>query len=94
MKKFLILHFGFEMPTPEDMAGWNNWFASIAERQVERGHLPGGKEISDTGVTDLPFGKESLTGYTMIEAADLDEATAIAKECPYVLSTRVYEVKS
>ncbi len=93
MKKFLILHFGFEMPTPEDMAGWNSWFASIADCQIERGHLPGGKEISDAGITDLPFGKDSMTGYTMIEAEDLDAATEIAKQCPYVLSTRVYEIK-
>ncbi|MEM8487657.1 MAG: YciI family protein [Bacteroidota bacterium] len=93
MKKFLILHFGFEMPTPEDMAGWNSWFASIADRQVERGHLPGGNEISGEGMTPLPFGKDSLTGYTMIKAASLDEATEIAQACPFVISTRVYEVK-
>lgn len=93
MKKFLILHIGFEMPAPEVMAEWNSWFASIADRQIERGHLPAGNEITDAGVTSLPFGKDSLTGYTMIEAASLDEATAIAAQCPYVLSTRVYEVK-
>lgn len=93
MKKFLILHFGFEMPTPEIMAEWNGWFATIADRQIARGHLPGGKEITADGVVDLPFGKDSLTGYTMIQAANLDEATAIAAACPYVLSTRVYEIK-
>ena len=33
MKKFMILHLGFEKPTPEIMAAWGKWFESIAERQ-------------------------------------------------------------
>ena len=35
-------------------------------------------------VTDGPFAetKEALGGYYLIEAADLDEAIAIAKQCP------------
>lgn len=35
-------------------------------------------------VTDGPFleSKEALGGYYLIEAADLDEAIAIAKDCP------------
>ncbi len=93
MKKFLILHYGFEKPTPEEMAAWNKWFESVADRQVEKGHLPGGREISREGTKDLPFGKDSLTGFTVINAEDLDEAAKIAGECPIVASTRVYEVR-
>jgi hypothetical protein len=92
MKKFLILHYGFEMPTPEEMDLWNKWFESIADSQIERGHLPGGREITAAGTKDLPFGKDSLTGYTMIQAESLDEAEKIAAACPIVLSTLVYEV--
>jgi hypothetical protein len=35
-------------------------------------------------VTDGPFleSKEALGGYYLVEAADLDEAIAIAKDCP------------
>ncbi len=93
MKNFLILHYGFEKPTPEDMAGWNKWFESVADKQVDRGGLPGGREITSTGTKELPFGKDSLTGYTIIEAADLDEAEKIAGECPIVASTLVYEIR-
>lgn len=92
MKKFLILHYGFEKPTPEEMASWNAWFEAIADRQVERGHLPGGREISQSGTNDLPFGKDSITGYTVIRAESLDEAAKLAEGCPFVASTRVYEV--
>jgi hypothetical protein len=92
MKKFLILHKGFEKPTEEEMAKWNKWFGSISDIQVERAHLPGGREISSEGTKDMPFGADSITGYTMIKAENLDEAVAIAEKCPFVLSTRVYEI--
>jgi hypothetical protein len=37
---------------------------------------------------------ESITGYTVIEAEDLDAAERIAQENPYVASIRVYEIRS
>jgi hypothetical protein len=92
MKKFLILHFGFKKPTPEEMAAWNTWFESIASRQVERGHFPGGRELSHSGSKELPFGEDSITGYTIITADDLDDAEKVAQECPIVASTRIYEI--
>ena len=33
MKRFMLLHFGFETPTPEIMAAWNKWFESVADRR-------------------------------------------------------------
>lgn len=94
MKNFMILHFGFKMPSAEEMGKWNQWFDSISSRQVERAHFPCGREISSTGTKELPMAEDSITGYTVIEAADLDEAEAIAKECPIVASTRVYEMQT
>jgi hypothetical protein len=92
VKDFLILHCGFEKPTPEQMGEWNQWFDSIADKQVDRGGFRGGREISSSGIKDLPFAKDSITGYTVIQAEDLDEAVKLAQECPIVASTRVYEV--
>lgn len=92
MKKYMILHYGFEMPTPEVMEAWNGWFDTIADVQVEKGGLREGREISPTGVKELPFGKDSMTGYTIIRAESLGEAERIAKECPIIASTRVYEI--
>ena len=92
MKKFMILHFGFEPPSPEDMAAWQKWFNLIATRQLERGGLRDGREITISGMDNLPFGKDSITGYTIIQANDLNEASEIAAQCPVVASTRVYEI--
>ena len=94
MKRFLVLHFGFEPPTPEQMEAWNQWFDAIADRQVERAHLPEGRELTAAGTKELPFGKDSLTGYTILEAPDLDAAEEIVRGCPIVASTRVYEIRA
>ncbi len=92
MKKFMILHYGFETPTPEIMEPWNQWFNSITDRQIQRGHFPTGLDIDHKGTTKLPLTKDSITGYTMIHAENLEEAEKIARECPIIASTRVYEV--
>ena len=93
MKQFLILHYGFEKPGPEEMDAWNKWFGLVADRQVDRGGLAGGKELTASGTSELPFQSDSITGYTVIEAEDLDAAAALAAECPIVASTRVYEIR-
>ncbi len=92
MKKFLILHYGFEPPTPEIEKAWGNWFASIAERMVDIGSpLVVGREISHSGTKELPLGMDSLTGYSIISAESLDEAEQVAQGCPMISSVRVYE---
>ncbi len=94
MKNYMILHCGFEKPTPEEMGRWNKWFESVADKQIDRGGFRGGREISHSGTVDLPFAKDSITGYTVIRAEDLDDAEKIARECPIVASTRIYEIMS
>jgi hypothetical protein len=37
MKKFIFLTYGYETPTQEIMNAWNNWFASFADKMVDRG---------------------------------------------------------
>jgi len=93
VKKFMLLMYGFEKPTPEIMQAWTTWFESIADRTVDQGGFHGGaKEISASGTKDLPMGMESTTGYTIIEAESIDEAEAIAGNNPYIASIRVYEI--
>jgi len=93
MKKYMLLHFGFEKPTPEIMAAWGSWFESIADKSVENGGFHGGaREISHSGTEDLPMGMESITGYSIINAESLDEAEKIARGNPFIASIRVYEI--
>lgn len=95
MKKFMLLHYGFESPTPEIEEAWGKWFASIADRMVDSGSpFNGGREVSRSKTKDLPLGMESLTGYTIISAATLDEAEKIAQGCPMIKFVRIYEMAS
>ena len=93
MKKFMFLHFGFEQPTPEIMEAWGKWFDSFADKQVDQGGFNGGREISKSGTADLLWGRESITGYNIIEAEHLAAAEKIARECPFIDSIRVYEMR-
>lgn len=93
MKKFVLLHYGFEPPTPEIMEAWGAWFESIADRMVDQGGFVGAREISASGTTDLPLGMDSITGYNVIEAESLDEAESIARDVPFIASIRVYEIR-
>ena len=93
MKKFMLLHYGFEKPTPKIMAAWGKWFESIKDKTVENGGLWGAaREISPAGTKDMPLGMDSITGYTIINADNLDEAEKIAGNNPFIASIRVYEV--
>ena len=93
MKKFMFLHIGFENPTPEIMEAWGKWFETIADKQVDQGGFSGGREISKSGRKELPWNMESITGYNIIEAKDLDEAEKIAQSNPFIASIRVYEIR-
>ena len=95
MKKYVLLHYGFEKPTPEIMAAWGKWFGSIKDRIIDMGgHFSSGREISKSGTKDLPLGLESITGFTIVSADSLDDAEKIALGNPYISSIRIYEVMS
>lgn len=95
MKKFMFLSIGFKPPTPEIAAAWQKWFASLSDRLVDGGNPFGrGREITHHGTEELPLDLDAITGYCIIRATDLDEATAIAQSCPIITGIRVYEASS
>jgi hypothetical protein len=73
----------------EHLAKWGEWMAQLQKS----GNLQGANALENTGrtirgskkaVTDGPFteAKDLLSGYTLILAKDLNQATQIALECP------------
>ena len=94
MKKYVLLHYGFEKPTPEIMAAWGKWFETVKPHMVDMAGFGNGREISTGGTKDLPLGAESITGFTIVNAASLDEAEKLAQGNPYISSIRIYEVRS
>lgn len=95
MKKFMFLSVGFEPPTPEIAAAWQKWFEMLADHLVDGGSPFGvAREITHDGIRELPLGRDSITGYCLINAENMDEAVALAQECPIITGIRVYEAAS
>jgi hypothetical protein len=109
MEKFMFIFHGggMEGMSPEEMQShmgkWFTWIDKLSKKgQYVAGEplLPGGKLVSGAGgktVTDGPYteGKEVVGGFFIVNAKDLNEAVAMAKESPdYELggSTQVRQV--
>ena len=95
MEKFMYLFIetGITSPSPEqmqaDMQKWFTWVDKLKkEGRYEGGEplLPSGKIVKGTKkiVTDGPFteSKELISGFFIIKAKDINEATELAKDCP------------
>lgn len=92
-KRFMFLSIGFEKPNADDMAAWGAWFQSIADRMLDQGGFwRGGKAFSSESITDLPFAKDSVTGFVIFTATDMAEAEALVESCPVVASNQLYEI--
>lgn len=68
---------GFTPGDPDATAAWTAWFQGISDHVVELGN----PVFTRRQVGDVPAGTE-LGGYSLISAADLDEAVSLTKGCP------------
>ena len=93
MKQFMLLHVGFEMPTDEVMAQWNNWLQETASITTDMGGFMNGTALTADGAQDLPMDKSVMTGYSIIEAEDKEAAIAIAEKNPFITAIHVYELR-
>ena len=82
-----------EAPSPAQMeemyAHFTNWMEKFKDNLGPMGRLSGGaKVVTREGATDGPFveAKEVVGGYMLVTADSLEEAVAIARESPGVLS--------
>ena len=96
MKKFVFLFVGvWEDQSQDVMDAWTKWFESIGERIVDGGNpLGAGREITPDGVVQLESDLQAISGYSIINAEDMDDAVEVAKSCPIVTAVRVYEAMS
>jgi hypothetical protein len=94
MKKFIFLYKGFMQPTPEIGQAWMKWFEEVGDKMIDGGNpMAAGSEISKDGkVTELEFGLDAFTGYSIISAESKDEAIALAKTNPMITSVVMYEL--
>jgi hypothetical protein len=94
MKKFVLLYHGTrdQVPTEESTAAWIEWFGSLGDKLVDAGNPFGqGRKVSAGNTTELAPSAEGVTGYTLINAQDIEEAEKIALSHPTVPAILVYE---
>jgi len=99
MTKFLLAYRGGAMAETEAeqqevMTRWMNWFGELGAAVADGGAPfgPAATVSSDGAVTD--GGGAGLSGYSIVEAASLADATQMAKGCPVLAaggSVEVYE---
>jgi hypothetical protein len=91
MAKFLYLYFGGSPPKSPDegkkvMDAWMAWFGKVGDK-IADGGAPLGPRKSIGGSA-----ASSATGYSIVNAANLDEAVALTKGHPHLASGGSIEV--
>ena len=98
MAKYLLAFHGGGVPETEEeqaqvMAAWGAWMGALGEAMVDPGNaVSQAKTISADGGISLGGGVNPVTGFTLINAADIDEAVSLAKGCPILESGGSIEV--
>lgn len=91
MPNFMIAYHGGTAPkTQEDgatqMEKWKVWIQSLGDKIVNPGTpLPMSKIVSSNGVKD-DGDPNSMKGFAIVRAADMDAAVNIAKSDPFLAS--------
>ena len=98
MAKYLLAFHGGGVPETEEeqaqvMAAWGAWMGALGEAMVDPGNAVGqAKTILADSSISLGDGANPVTGFTLINAADIDEAVSLAKGCPILESGGSVEV--
>lgn len=88
MAKYLFVYHGGENPETEQevaevLDAWGTWLGSMGAAVIDGGN-PVGKSttVNPDGTTTDNGGANPVSGYSLIEASDLDDAVAKARGCP------------
>ncbi len=98
MAKFIFAYHGGKMPETEEegaqvMAEWMAWFESLGAAVVDGGNPlgPSSTVNSDSSVT-CDGGSNPLSGYSLINAGSIEQATELAKGCPILKAEGSVEI--
>ena len=88
MAKFIFVYHGGSMPeSPEEIAAvmtaWKDWLMNMGSSCVDPGNPVGMSSTvnTDGSITDNG-GSNPVSGYTVVEAVDQNQANELAKGCP------------
>ncbi|WP_075996041.1 hypothetical protein [Salaquimonas pukyongi] len=97
MPKFVFAYHGGKMPETQEegakvMAAWESWLGGLGDAVADGGNPVGmSKTVTASGVEDNG-GSNPLSGYSLVNAADIGAACDIAKGCPILDAGGTVEV--
>ncbi|MGI9288606.1 MAG: hypothetical protein ACR2P1_24685 [Pseudomonadales bacterium] len=92
MAKYLFVYHGGSMPETEAeqaaaMDAWGQWFGSMGSAVIDGGNPVGlSSTVQSDGSVVSDGGANPASGYSLIEASDVEDAIAKAKGCPTLSS--------
>jgi hypothetical protein len=84
MGKYVYIYYSGTAADGGSAEQWGQWFGSLGDKLVDGGNQfgEGGQAVHAGGV--MPVQDKPATGYSIINAASMDEATELAKGCPLI----------
>lgn len=88
MAKYLYVYHGGGMPQSKEegeriMKAWTDWFGKLGTAVVEGGNPVGmSNTVASDGSVAANGGANPASGYSIIEASSMEDATTKAKGCP------------
>jgi len=71
MKKYMILNYGFEAPTPEVVKAWMDWFEGVGGHMVDSGNpFSIGREVTKNDRPELTAAKIIVSGGRAMGSSD------------------------
>jgi hypothetical protein len=97
MPKYVLAYHGGSVPDPEQetevMNAWFSWFGELGDAIVDGGNPIGSaKTIRPDGTVTEGGGSEPLSGYSIINATDIQAAVELARGCPVLTAGGSIEV--
>jgi len=92
MAKYLFVYHGGKKPQSdaeyaEVMDAWGSWFGAMGSAVVDGGNPVGqSSTVNSDGSVSSNGGANPASGYSLIEASNLDDALGKAKGCPILRS--------
>ena len=89
MNQYMFSYYGEpHFTNPEEgkahMDKWRAWVQGLGAASVDRGlAVQAGSMVSKDGITEAN-GKGRFTGYSVVQAEDLDAAVALTQGCPHL----------
>lgn len=97
MPNYLLAYHGGSTPEGEEaqaasLEAWNDWMEAVGEQLLDGGNPVGASQTVSADGSVAETGGDRVSGYSIIEADDIDAAIEIARGCPIIADGGSIEV--